>query len=555
MTHPYENRRDDGTNPGDQFRGPSSSDRDSGRFGESWGGDRSGGGDLFDELNGTSTSSGDYGDQSYADYDQYNEYSDYGDDDDSFSGVDESGAYHAGNYSDDGYEPVEYSGDYEGPAAYTGYDEGQDSPSSEDDGKLDSFGGDKAGTILIAALGALAVIASILMMFTDSVTWMKVAGLAALWAGVVGGILTTKYRRQLEAERQRVREIEERHRVEMEKEVITHREQELLLEQNYLDSVDQDRDEMLAQLRAEVQALREHLVEIIGGSFDEERVALRARAERLRELEEANPAKSAANSSTPLTNPESFNRPTPRVHDDRKRSTTIGSTKEADEPVDVPVVDTPSETAGASAGSDSASGFSTSGFRSTQWSPSGSTLGQASASSEKPAAKASSKSDSTPTSKAAPKTEPKAAPKAEPKMESKPEAKAQSTPAAKAAKTPSAQSSAPSADSRPTQVAPAKSRWAQSSDAPAQATAEPKKDMKPDQSSAPTVKPSAAQSAAATNVMPQVPDSAVSASASSTDKSEQSGQANAPHGRRRAEDRSDGLTVAELLAQMRQNRG
>lgn len=514
MTHPYENRRDDGTNPGDQFRGPSSSDRDSGQFSESWGGDRSGGGDFFDELNGSSTSHGDYDDQAYTDYDQYNGYSDYGDEDDSFSGFDESGEHHSEGYS-------EYD------------DEGQYVPSSDDDGKFDTFGGDKMGTILIAILGALAVVASIVMMFTDSVTWMKIAGLAALWAGVVGGILTTKYRRQLVAERQRVREIEERHRVEMEKEVITHREQELLLEQNYLDSVDHDRDEMLAQLRAEVQALREHLVDIIGGSFDEEPVALRARAERLRELEEASPSKSSAASSSPLKDPESYNRPTPRVHEDRTRSSSMGSTQETDEPVDVPVVETPSETAASTSKAEPASSFSTTGFRSVKWSPSGETSGQSAA--EKPAAKSAPKAEP---KRAAAKQAPKAAPKAQPKAEPTPAKEPKATPA---------QANTPSADSRPTQVAPAKSRWARSSDTPAQPTSEPKKQE-------PIVKPSAAQSAAATNVMPQVPDSAEPASASSSDDTDQADQANAPRGRRRAEDHAGGLTVAELLAQMRQNK-
>lgn len=526
MTHPYENRRDDGTNPGDQFRGTSDADRDDGRFDEDWGGDSAGSGGFGDPFSDSSFGSrGDYGESGYVPYADYDENR-YADDDD--------GDYDSEDYNAEHYE----SDDYDGPAAYSGYSDEADDADDRDDllgagtpssneeqsgEKVDTFGGDKVGTVLIVLLGALAVIASILMLFTDSTTWMKIAVLAALWAGVIGGILTTRYRRQLVAERERVREIEERHRVELDKEIVTHREQELLLEQNYMDSVEQDRDDLLAELRAEVQALREHLVELIGDNFDEERVALKARAERLRELENGGSSSATPASSTPLTDPKAYDRPAPRVHADRpgvgSASASGADTRRSqdnDEPVDVPVVDnTPgsSATAAASASSSAASSrpASTGGLGSSRWRPqSGHDTAQ---------------SESTP----------------EPK---KPQ------PASAAQSRPEPRKSEPRKP-EPEQAAPEQTQ--------------PR--------TTPTVppKPAVVQSAATTTVMPQVsatdekdqdPKAGKPGTpASSTPEPEpqadpmaaESRPESAPRGRRRAEDHSDGLTVAELLAQMRNN--
>lgn len=85
----------------------------------------------------------------------------------------------------------------------------------------------------------------------------------------------------------------------------THREQELILEQNYLDSLDANQDDMISQLRAEIVALREQLSELLGEGFDDEQVALRAQAERLREID--------APAASPLKDPKGNDRPEPRA--------------------------------------------------------------------------------------------------------------------------------------------------------------------------------------------------------------------------------------------------
>ncbi len=242
---------------------------------------------------------------------------------------------------------------------------------------------DNVATAMMVALIALSVIASVVMLFTDSTGWMKIAVLAGLWAAVIGALLVTRYRRQLAAERERIADLEVMHGLELDRELATHREQELILEQNYLDSLDAKSDDTIAQLRAEIVALREHLAELLGTDLDEERIALRARAERLRELD--------APSSSPLKDPESHQRPKPRATAHRAEATANGSvgshtnhgphgpsvpgvpeewdekeafeSREEDgrEPVDVPVVDNgvPGHTFGG--------GFNTGAFKAVPW--------------------------------------------------------------------------------------------------------------------------------------------------------------------------------------------
>lgn len=174
---------------------------------------------------------------------------------------------------------------------------------------------DKVATVLMSVLIVLAVVASVVMLFTNSTGWMKIAVLAGLWAAVIGALLVTRYRRQLATERERIADLEVMHSLELDRELATHREQELILEQNYLDSLDANTEDTIAQLRAEIVALREHLAELLGADLDEERIALRARAERLREIDAPAP---------PLKDPESHQRPKPRASAHRDEATASG---------------------------------------------------------------------------------------------------------------------------------------------------------------------------------------------------------------------------------------
>lgn len=177
---------------------------------------------------------------------------------------------------------------------------------------------EKTAVILMSVLLVLAVIASIVMLFASSAGWMKVAVLLALWSAVIGAVLVTRYRKTIALERKRLETIEELHKVELDRELATHREQELILEQNYLDSLEGNNDDNIAALRAEVFALRAQLAEFMGEDFDDEQVALRAQAERLRELDSPQQA-------SPMKNPTGHDRPTPRATSHRAEMTANGT--------------------------------------------------------------------------------------------------------------------------------------------------------------------------------------------------------------------------------------
>lgn len=177
---------------------------------------------------------------------------------------------------------------------------------------------EKTAVILMVVLLVLAVIASIVMLFASSAGWMKVAVLLALWSAVIGAVLVTRYRKTIALERKRLETIEELHKVELDRELATHREQELILEQNYLDSLEGNNDDNIAALRAEVFALRAQLSEFMGEDFDDEQVALRAQAERLRELDSPQQA-------SPMKDPTGHDRPTPRATSHRVEMTANGT--------------------------------------------------------------------------------------------------------------------------------------------------------------------------------------------------------------------------------------
>ena len=204
--------------------------------------------------------------------------------------------------------------------ANSGADAAYADEQSNDVTKFSSTDGmtEKTAVILMVVLLVLAVIASIVMLFASSAGWMKVAVLLALWSAVIGAVLVTRYRKTIALERKRLETIEELHKVELDRELATHREQELILEQNYLDSLEGNNDDNIAALRAEVFALRAQLAEFMGEDFDDEQVALRAQAERLRELDSPQQA-------SPMKDPTGHDRPTPRATSHRAEMTANGT--------------------------------------------------------------------------------------------------------------------------------------------------------------------------------------------------------------------------------------
>ena len=139
--------------------------------------------------------------------------------------------------------------------------------------------------VLMVLLVVLALIASILMLFLDSDLWLKIAVIAALWAAFLGIVLVSKYSSALRAEQKRVNTLERAHRAEMEREVAGYQQREAALKENYTRQLRNQRDEHLDQLRHELISLRAQLAEMSGEELDDEQTAVRARAERIIELD------------------------------------------------------------------------------------------------------------------------------------------------------------------------------------------------------------------------------------------------------------------------------
>ena len=139
--------------------------------------------------------------------------------------------------------------------------------------------------VLMVLLVVLALIASILMLFLDSDLWLKIAVIAALWAAFLGIVLVSKYSSALRAEQKRVNTLERAHLAEMEREVAGYQQREAALKENYTRQLRNQRDEHLEQLRHELISLRAQLAEMSGEELDDEQTAVRARAERIIELD------------------------------------------------------------------------------------------------------------------------------------------------------------------------------------------------------------------------------------------------------------------------------
>lgn len=147
-------------------------------------------------------------------------------------------------------------------------------------------GQSSAPRVLMVLLVVLALIASILMLFLDSDLWLKIAVIAALWAAFLGIVLVSKYSSALRAEQKRVGTLERAHRAEIEREAAGYQEREAALKEDFSRQLRDQRDEHLEQLRHELISLRAQLAEMSGEELDDDQVAVQARAERIIELEQ-----------------------------------------------------------------------------------------------------------------------------------------------------------------------------------------------------------------------------------------------------------------------------
>lgn len=135
--------------------------------------------------------------------------------------------------------------------------------------------GDDRGlaNIALGVLLILAVVATVVMVFTDNPVWMRIGTLAALWAAFIGAFLVARYRRQAAAEAARVRDLHTVYELQLEREISARREHELVVEKDLRDAIRYETSESVFALRQEIASLREQLA-AMGVSLPEDRFAV-----------------------------------------------------------------------------------------------------------------------------------------------------------------------------------------------------------------------------------------------------------------------------------------
>lgn len=140
-----------------------------------------------------------------------------------------------------------------------------------------------ASQMIVAGLLALAVVASLFLIFSESVQVLRVGLALALWAAILGAIAMTKYRRESALDKAKVNDLQTVYELQLEREITARREYELTVEKRVRSEVRADSEE-LAALRAELSALRKNLEVLFDGAIPTERTALRADSTRVQEL-------------------------------------------------------------------------------------------------------------------------------------------------------------------------------------------------------------------------------------------------------------------------------
>lgn len=142
------------------------------------------------------------------------------------------------------------------------------------------------GQIGVIVLIVLAVVATVVMLLSNSETALRLALLASLWSAVIGFFLVTRYRRQAQDAEQRVADHERFVREQQESRTAGAAAQPTLADA-YPNTVDAHRfEEMWEDIRNELSVIRTHLEELQDREFGYEPAALQAEARRIRELEQ-----------------------------------------------------------------------------------------------------------------------------------------------------------------------------------------------------------------------------------------------------------------------------
>ena len=135
------------------------------------------------------------------------------------------------------------------------------------------------GNIWVIVPFALAIVGTVVMLFTNSANALKISLILALWAAAAGLIIIFKTRRDRDEATRALEASEAQHKEELAR-----------LEARPAPAAPSVDEELLRELQSEIKALRSQLEEMSGQVFEYETAAVRAAARRIQEIEQAGAA-------------------------------------------------------------------------------------------------------------------------------------------------------------------------------------------------------------------------------------------------------------------------
>ncbi|WP_156755075.1 DUF6779 domain-containing protein [Actinokineospora pegani] len=143
-----------------------------------------------------------------------------------------------------------------------------------------------ARLLLVAGL-VLAAGATAVLVFGESLKWMRLGVVAALWAALAGTFVAARYRKQAADRAASTAELRKVYELELEREVAARREFELETAAEAKRTAEEKSAADLHALRSELKDMRDYLQSLLGGEVLVERIALHAEAIRMRGLAES----------------------------------------------------------------------------------------------------------------------------------------------------------------------------------------------------------------------------------------------------------------------------
>ena len=176
-----------------------------------------------------------------------------------------------------------------------------------------------SGNFWMIVLIVLALVATVIMLFSDSSAWLQIALLASLWAAIIGFLLVTRARKDREQAEALLAAREREHDAELE--ALRARNEAARAADGQPPAADTD---VLRDIRAELAALRAQLEDLSGREFGYEPAALQAEARRIREIEARTQQAQPAGPSQPA-------QPAPQMSNSTEDTARITPVRDRDE--------------------------------------------------------------------------------------------------------------------------------------------------------------------------------------------------------------------------------